>query len=181
MMHFPFFRARDEGDVSMVARAVDDKGGFSAQIIRSRQPLLVQLASSEDAKDKGANLTGGGRMTDSFLGVPMILADRVVGVIGLSSYKEERVYNESDQNLLMTLAGTVGVAIQNAQQFELTRRRAERERIVNEITQKIQGSLSMEGALQTAVKELGHALGAKFTQVELKLGHDDGDSNGTTL
>jgi PAS domain S-box-containing protein len=169
MLSFPFFYARDEGHVTVPGRPVDDKGGFSAQIVRNRQPLLVQLTSAEDAESRGANLSGGGRMTDSFLGVPMILGNRVVGVIGLSSYKEVRVYNEGDLNLLMTLAGTIGVAIQNAQQFETTRRRAERERIVNEITQKIQSSLSMESALQTAVKELGHALGAKFTQVELNL------------
>lgn len=170
MMHFPFFREKGEPDVFISARPADEHGGFAAQIIRSRQPLLLQLESAEEVRAKGGSVAGSGaRMTDSFLGAPMILANRVIGVIGLSSYKEVRVYNEGDVNLLMTLAGTIGVAIQNAQQFETIRRRAERERIVNEITQKIQGSLSMESALQTAVKELGHALGAKFTQVELNL------------
>lgn len=170
MMTFPFFHSRDEGLVENPSRKADKDGGLTGQIINSRQPLLLELSSNEEAKVKGAHLSGSNpRITDSYLGVPMVVGDKVIGVIGLSSYREVRMYNEQDQNLLMTLAGTIGVAIQNAQQFESTRRRAERERIVNEITQKIQSSLSMESALQTAVKELGQALGAKYTQVDLKL------------
>jgi GAF domain-containing protein len=169
MISFPYFYARDEGHVEVPARLANEQGGFSAQIIQTRKPLLLELTSPEDAKLRGANLSGSGRMTDSYLGVPMVLGEQVLGVIGLSSYREVRMYDETDINLLITLASTIGVAIQNAQQFEVTRRRAERERIVNEITQKIQSSLSMESALQTAVKELGTALGAHYTQVDLQL------------
>lgn len=181
---FPYFIDKEEGVVQMEPRNLTDaNGGLTAQIIQSGEALLVSAFDEADAEAMGAQVWGEGPLTDSYIGAPMILGDTILGVIGISSYSHVRTYNEEDRNLLMTLAGTIGVALQNAQQFESTRRRAERERIVNEITQKIQGTLNMQNALQTAVKELGQALGAEHTQIELKLGDESGAStskkNGT--
>ncbi|MBE7530345.1 MAG: GAF domain-containing protein [Ardenticatenaceae bacterium] len=170
VVSFPFFMDKEEGMVKIEPIAMKSgKGGFTAQIIKSKRPLLLVAETPVDVAAAGGQTYGAERTPDNYLGVPMILGNRLLGVIGMSAFKEARLYNERDQNLLMTLATPIGVSILNAQQFERTRRRAERERIVNEITQKIQSALSMESALQTAVKELGHALGAKFTQVELNL------------
>lgn len=170
VISFPFFMDKEEGMVKIDPIAMESgAGGFTAQIIKSKRPLLLVGETPANMVAAGARTIDAARMPDNYLGVPMILGTRLLGVIGMSAFKETRLYNERDQNLLMTLATPIGVSILNAQQFERTRRRAERERIVNEITQKIQGALSMESALQTAVKELGHALGAKFTQVELNL------------
>jgi PAS domain S-box-containing protein len=170
MLTFPYFMERDEGVITLAPRQLgQDEGGFAGQIIQSKRPLLLETPTANATLQQGGQVVGSGRMTDTYLGVPILSGDTVLGVIGMSTYREIRIYNESDRDLLMTLAGIMSVAIQNAQQFEATRRRAERERIVNEITQKIQSSLSMESALQTAVKELGQALGARYTQVELTL------------
>jgi len=179
---FPYFYDKNDGPINMNPRSVaGGDGGFTAQIIETRQPLIMSTVSKGDAQAKGAQVAGTGRMTDSYLGVPLIIGDRLLGVIGMSAYKEMRVYTEEDQALLMTLARTIGVALQNVQQFEATQRRAERERLVNDITQKIQSALSVENALQTAVKELGSALNAKNAQVELDLGQTPPDkSNGST-
>lgn len=50
---------------------------------------------------------------------------------------------------------------------ELNRRRAEQQEAINAITQKIQGTTTIENALQIAARELGHALGKKPTLVSL--------------
>jgi PAS domain S-box-containing protein len=50
---------------------------------------------------------------------------------------------------------------------ELTRQRAQQQEALNLITQKIQSTTSIEGALQIAARELGHALGMKSTLVTL--------------
>lgn len=49
---------------------------------------------------------------------------------------------------------------------QAARRRAERESILNRLTQAIQGTLSVEDALKLTARELGHVLGAK-TAVDL--------------
>ncbi len=48
------------------------------------------------------------------------------------------------------------------------RRRAEREAILNRVTQQIQSATRIEDALQLAVRELGHALGSKPVMVAIQ-------------
>jgi GAF domain-containing protein len=93
--------------------------------------------------------------------------------VALSSYQEVRTYNEQDQRLLETLADTVGVAVQNIRQFQVAQRQAEREALINSISQKIQSAPTVQSALQTAVSELGQALKLKKAAVTLAPGRKD--------
>jgi GAF domain-containing protein len=58
--------------------------------------------------------------------------------------------------------------LQNARQYEQAERQANREAIVNTIGQKIQQAGSIEDVLQVAVRELGQALGARQTNIQLE-------------
>jgi len=59
----------------------------------------------------------------------------------------------------------VALSAENARLFDETSRRAERERIVTEITSKIRSTNDPEEMIRTALDELRNALGA--TQVQL--------------
>jgi len=65
---------------------------------------------------------------------------------------------------------------------EANRKRAEEQESLNQITQKIQSTTSIETALQVAARELGHALGMKPTLVALEpeplAGEQKGPRNG---
>jgi GAF domain-containing protein len=65
------------------------------------------------------------------------------------------------------LASQVAVALQNVRTYTRTQQQAEHETLVNVISQQIQSTTDIETALQVAVRELGRALGAKRTSVEL--------------
>ncbi|KAA3661001.1 MAG: GAF domain-containing protein, partial [Chloroflexi bacterium] len=173
---FPYFYSKEEGFHGVAPRTMED-GGLTGRIIETRKPLRhlwEQEITQDDAQAEGAQLVGTGRIADSYMGVPMIVGREVVGVIGVSNYSEIRTYNEQDQRLLESLAGTIGVAIQNSRQFEDAQRRAERESLINMIGQKIQAATTVESALQTAVSELGQALKLKKAVVELSTTNGNG-------
>jgi GAF domain-containing protein len=104
--------------------------------------------------------------TRAELAVPMLIGNRVLGVLDVQSETIGR-FTEVDVNIKTTLASQIAIAVQNARTFEEARRTAEREAAVNLIAQRIQSATSIENALQVAARELGHALGMKPTAVTL--------------
>lgn len=66
-----------------------------------------------------------------------------------------------------TLCDQLSVALESAQLYEDTRRRAERERLTSEITAKVRASNEPQVILSTAVSELRRALQASRAQVRL--------------
>ncbi len=59
-----------------------------------------------------------GRVTASYLGVPISSGGQVIGVISVQSVDQEGRFTEADQRLLSTIASAVGVAFHNARLFE---------------------------------------------------------------
>ncbi len=101
--------------------------------------------------------------------VPISMGNKVLGVLDV----QHNVVNGLDENdiaLLQSLSGQVAISLQNAISFEQSRSKAELEALVNVIGQKIQRTASMEEALQTAIREVGLALGA--TSVRASIGLD---------
>ena len=103
----------------------------------------------------------------SFLGVSLMSRDgRPLGVITLS-HPEVGAFDENHARLLSTFANQAALAIENARLLEATQARARRERLIREITGKVQGSIDLDTILQTTVQELGKALGASQAVVRL--------------
>jgi two-component system sensor histidine kinase/response regulator len=106
--------------------------------------------------------------TRSEVVVPIASGGRVLGVLDVQHH-EVGGLSEDDANLLGAVASQVAIALQNTRAFAETRQRAEHEALVGQIAQHIQGTLTIEDALQTAARELGHALGAQRASVQLAL------------
>ncbi|MBV5323724.1 hypothetical protein JZU51_03135, partial [bacterium] len=76
-------------------------------------------------------------------------------------------FTESDISIQTTLAAQVATSIQNVRSFEQSKAQADLETLVNTIGQKIQSATTVEDTLQTAIRELGSALGATRVQVSI--------------
>ena len=61
----------------------------------------------------------------------------------------------------------MAVVVENLQLIRQAQKQAERDSMIDLISQKIQSTTSVDGAVQTAVRELGQALQARRTVVEL--------------
>jgi putative methionine-R-sulfoxide reductase with GAF domain len=105
--------------------------------------------------------------TRSELAVPMIAGGIVIGVFDIQSDQVGR-FADSDINIQTTLAAQVAISIQNVRSFEQSKSQADLESLVNTIGQKIQRATSVDDTLQTAIREIGLALGA--SRVSAKIG-----------
>ncbi|MGH2536082.1 MAG: GAF domain-containing protein [Candidatus Promineifilaceae bacterium] len=131
--------------------------GVTEYIIRSRRPLLIP----EDVAARFAELgiEPIGRPALAWLGVPMLSADEVIGVVGVQSFDTPRAYDEHDQDLLTAVAGQTAIALENAQLFAQVQSRARREQILREVTARVRGTADVDTVMRTAAAEIGRALG----------------------
>ncbi len=143
--------------------ALDSEQSLVARAARTREGVVVNDVTT--APDFLPNLLLPD--TRSEMAVPMVVADKVIGVLDVQSETIGR-FTDVDVSIKTTLASQIAVALQNARSFAQSQHQAERETAVNTITQRIQSTTSIEAALQIAARELGHALGMKSTLVTLE-------------
>lgn len=118
--------------------------------------------------------------TKTELAVPISVGDTVLGVLDVQ-HDDEGALTAEDVALLQSVATAVAIALQNARLYEQAHKQAENEAIVNQINQQILGATNIEHILQVAATELGRALKAKNTMVQLAVGTEpggNGRSNG---
>ena len=58
--------------------------------------------------------------------MPILVGDEAIGAISVQSIDEEGRFGEADVRLLSTIASNIGAAIQNAQLYRESQRRARR-------------------------------------------------------
>ncbi|MGA7243101.1 MAG: GAF domain-containing protein [Terracidiphilus sp.] len=112
MLRFPYTYGED-------AQPRPFGAGLTSQIIRSGQPLLINENMERNRARMGIEQIG--RVSASYLGVPIPAGGEFIGVISVQSTEQEGRFTEADQRLLSTIASAVGVALHNAKLFEEAR------------------------------------------------------------
>jgi GAF domain-containing protein/HAMP domain-containing protein len=102
---------------------------------------------------------------DGGVTVPISLRGERIGGITLRQTTGHKELRPDQMDLVLAVAERVALSLENARLFEETSRRAERERLVTEITTKIRGSNDPEEMIRTAVDELRQALGVSRVEV----------------
>ena len=77
-----------------------------------------------------------------------------------------------EQNWVEAVAIQAALALENARLLDESQGTAMREKFVTEITSKIWASTTIDGILQTAVRELGQILDATEATIEIDVGED---------
>ncbi len=85
--------------------------GLNSWVVEHHQPLL--LGSTAEERRFGVKAVEDTKATESWLGVPMIARDRVIGVIAVESYRKN-AFTADDLILLTAIANQAAVAIENA-------------------------------------------------------------------
>lgn len=170
--------------------------GLAGHVVRSGQPLLLPSGAAEAGYQADASAYR------SWLGVPMIAGDQVLGVIAVLSYTREGLYNEEHLNYLLTVASQSAMAVRNAQLYQqivhfsselegmveartrdlekaLDELTVERDRVetLYSITRELGATLELDRVLEQALQLFARALGLEHGTILLL----DPETNGLTL
>jgi GAF domain-containing protein len=164
-----------EAGETMLARGhkIPKGRGLVGRAADTNQPVLVPDVSQEDGWLPNPLLPD----TKSEAAIPIASSNTVLGVLDV----QQNVVNgldEEDVSLLKSLASQVAISLQNARSFEQSKSQAELESLVNTIGQKIQRTTTVDDTLQTAIREIGLALGASRVSANIASRQDGGNSTG---
>ena len=96
---------------------LDDEGNPATQVVRSKRPRVFADVSHEP--HFASELHGGGRIR-GWIGAPMMVGDRLVGVISIDKYEPD-FYNEELADLATAFAAQAAIAIENARLLDTER------------------------------------------------------------
>jgi PAS domain S-box-containing protein len=148
-------------------------------IIKKKQMLILveELLSLSDIR-RNIGIISSEEEVKSYMGVPLLSANQVIGVLAVRDSKKSRAFGVNDQGILTTVAAQLSAAIRNAQLFEQINNFAadlnrlveartrelekERDRIdtLYQITSELARTLDMDRVLERALGMVAKAVGA---------------------
>ena len=114
-----------------------------------------------------------GEPSKSLLTAPLIVGSDVRGHISLQNLDHHDAFSESDERLLVTLASSLSVALENARLVDETRQRAAELAIVNDVGQAAASQLDLDRLIQLTGEQLRTTFRADIVYVAL-LNRDTG-------
>jgi signal transduction histidine kinase len=138
--------------------------GLTSKVLLSRQPLY--LGQRHALIEQGVSWVGPQDGSQSYLGIPIIVGDDVIGVLSVQSYRPD-AYTERDIHVISTLAASMGVALESARLFEAERQRATELATVNSISQAIVSELDLNALLQLIGEQMRDTFEADIAYVAL--------------
>ncbi|MEK7784796.1 MAG: GAF domain-containing protein, partial [Chloroflexota bacterium] len=133
LLEIPYFY--DNGQITSIDPFLLGRG-LTSIIIQTRQPLI--LNNADEAATHGAIIDGA--PAESYLGVPIIVRDNIIGVLSVQDYERQSLFTQADARLLSTIASQVGLGIQSIQLYQQVQRRADQLTAASEVSR---ASISM--------------------------------------
>ena len=123
---------------------IDLSGSMTETVVRRRAAVLVQGESAQDSAHQYPSLASGlGAGIRSFLSVPLIYKDEVMGVLHLRSAMVN-AYSDRDSRLAERVAHQIAGAVANAQLHADLEREAKEREVLAELGRIISSSLDVE-------------------------------------
>jgi GAF domain-containing protein/CHASE3 domain sensor protein len=155
------YEQTDAGITSLGDRTLPDV----QQVMSTRQPLITG--------------THGDNAPSAVL-LPITLRGQPVGVLGLEEAGGEQQWSDDDIALAEAVAEQLALAADNLRLLDETQRRAARERLVGEITDRMRETLDVDTVLRTAVREMRQILDLAEAEVRLGTGPASGNTRDGT-
>lgn len=119
-----------------------DAAGLSAWVIRTQRPFRVDDVDAE--RDRlPAPPRHETRPSKSWLGVPLLVRDRVIGIVSAQSFRPH-AFSAADERFLVSVAQQAVLAFESSRLYSTAERRARELDLLNEISHTITSSRDIE-------------------------------------
>ena len=94
----------------------------------------------------------------STLIVPIVLRGQPIGALGFKETEGERQWNTDDVTMAETIAEQLALAADNLRLLDETQRRAAREQLIGELSERMQRATDIEDLMRITAEELNRVL-----------------------
>lgn len=125
-LYFPFVVSRDPEVAAQLARLrFPAEQGVAGTVLQTGEPIRVDDGETDERLYRGADEETG-TTTRSMICAPLTTREGPIGVIQIVNHRGGTPFPTDDEDFLATLAGSVAVAIENAQMYATLRESEER-------------------------------------------------------
>jgi GAF domain-containing protein len=152
--------AEKEADPLYRTRHPNERKGFTEHILATNESVLVKTRQELEAwKEKGLDV-----LPSHFccwVGVPMRVLGRTIGVMALRSTTTEYLFDQNHVELLQTVANQAAITLENARQYERVQQTSRYNAALNKASREISRAQLTENAiLQEIVKQAVESTGS---------------------
>ena len=142
--------------------------GFRKHVMETRRPLAIleNMDAALVEYDNPETVTGE-PSHGSAIFQPLVVGGEATGVISIHNLDREHAFDESDQRLLATIAGSLGVALDNAQLVDETRRRNAELALINSVQTAIAGELDPQAIYDLVGNNLQEVFDAQVVDIAI--------------
>jgi len=139
------------------------KGEADGEMLSAFQAEVAREGKVKTISGAGDN----GQAIEPTVAAPITLRGEVIGTLSLQDIDPERIWTADEIALVETVSEQLALTIENLRLFDETQKRASREQLTRQITDKMRASPDIETIIQTGVTELARALGVSRAYVKL--------------
>jgi PAS domain S-box-containing protein len=162
LAHYPYFIERGQ----RLQAEPTPVAGFTKHVLETREPVLLVENLEAESERYGSTVLAG-EMPKSVLFVPLVGGGKATGVISLQNVDREHAFDEADQQLLTTVAGSLSVALENARLVAETRRRVSELATVNSIGQALSSQLDLDALIERVGEQVRETFAADIAYLAL--------------
>ena len=129
-----------------------EPGTLRHRFYQEKKPLVI--GSIEEQLALGVPLQPGTDRARSLLVVPMLAGDRMLGSVHLEDHERDHAFGAAEVQLLQTVVGSMGTALENARLFDETERHARESAALSEVGRDLSSSLDLATVMDRIA---GHA------------------------
>jgi PAS domain S-box-containing protein len=97
----------------------DQEKSLTGYVVQKQEPLLLKKEAMKRRAEKGGVW---GPIPSVWLGVPLMVRKKVIGVVAVQSYEDPDIFTEKDIDLLVSVSDQIAVAIDRKHALELLER-----------------------------------------------------------